>query len=839
MLGRVQPAFFPAVFGPGGDQALDAEVAKAKFAALAAEITAASGDARSAEEVAEGFLQIAVENMANAIKRISIQRGHDVSNYVLQCFGGAGGQHACAIADTLGIPTIFIHPFAGVLSAYGMGLADLRTMREGAVETVLSDDAITAATALLDRLEADARAEMQAQDVAGEQVEAVRRVHLRYEGTDKALILSFGSRAAVQAEFEALHFQRFGFLMEGKRHIVEAVSVEVIGHMERMEDPILASRADGSDPVPVARVQARLGGDRKETPVYDRDRMLPGHRVVGPAIVREATATTVVEPGWQAEMNERCHLVLTRHVAAVRAAAVGTAVDPVMLEIFNNLFMSVAEQMGVTLENTASSVNIKERLDFSCAVFDPDGNLVANAPHIPVHLGSMSDSVKSIIQSRRATMRPGDVFMLNAPYNGGTHLPDVTLITPVFAPEATTGDTDVWFYVASRGHHADIGGITPGSMPPNSTSIDQEGILIDDFQVVDRGFFLEDAVLALLADNRWPARNPRENIADFKAQIAANTKGVEQLGRLVEQYGLRIVQAYMRHVRDNAEESVRRVLEALEDGEFAYEMDDGARVAVKITVDRADRSAVLDFAGTSPQLPTNCNAPRAVCMAATLYVFRCLCGQEIPLNAGCLKPLDIRIPEGSMLSPHYPAAVVGGNVETSQYITDTLLGATKAVAASQGTVNNFTFGNARYQYYETICGGSGAGNGFDGASGVHVHMTNTRLTDPEILEWRYPVRLDSFSLRAGSGGDGKWRGGDGVIRRVRFLEPMTAAILSSHRRIPPYGLAGGSSGSTGRNAVERADGTVEELNGCDQREMSVGDVFVIETPGGGGYGAGD
>ncbi|MET4701513.1 5-oxoprolinase (ATP-hydrolyzing) [Constrictibacter sp. MBR-5] len=832
MLGRVQPQFFPRVFGPNRDQPLDDSAVAAAFGELAERIRAETGDTRTPEEVADGFLQIAVENMANAIKKISIQRGHDVSRYALQCFGGAGGQHACGVADALGMRTIFVHPYAGVLSAYGMGLADLRILREAAIEEPLTAEAVEDADEVIVRIETDGRAEMEAQGVPAERIECVRRAHLRYAGTDKALIVPFANSAAMQEAFEEMHRHRFGFLMEGKGLIVEAVSVEIVGHAAAADDPVIAERAAAPLPAEVGRVEAWLAGARQPTPVYDRDAMLPGHVVDGPAIVRESTATTVVEPGWRAEMNVRGHLVLTRVVALDRATAIGTEVDPVMLEIFNNLFMSIAEQMGVTLENTASSVNIKERLDFSCAVFGPDGELVANAPHIPVHLGSMSQSVQTVIRDRRATMRPGDVFMQNAPYNGGTHLPDVTVVTPVFSPK---GD-DVWFYIASRGHHADIGGITPGSMPPNSRTIDDEGVLIDDFQVVDRGVFLEQETLDLLGSGKHPARNPRENIADFKAHIAANARGQEQLLKLVDQYGLDVVQAYMRHVRDNAEESVRRVLDRLEDGSFEYETDFGAKVAVKITVDRETRSAVIDFAGTSPQVDTNYNAPQAICMAAVLYVFRCLTGADIPLNAGCLVPLDIRIPDGSMLKPRYPAAVVGGNVETSQYITDTLLGAVKAVAASQGTVNNFTFGNARYQYYETICGGSGAGEGFDGASAVHVHMTNTRLTDPEILEWRYPVRLDSFEVRTGSGGEGKWHGGDGVIRKVRFLEPMTAAILSSHRSVPPYGMAGGEPGRCGHNYVVRKDGSVEELTGRDKAEMNVDDVFVIETPGGGGWG---
>ena len=779
--------------------------------------------------MAEGFLRIAVENMANAIKRISIERGHDVTDYALNCFGGAGGQHACAVADALGIETVLIHPFAGVLSAYGMGLADIRVLRETAVEAPLAE--IGQAEAAFERLEALARTEMAAQGVPPERVEAFRRLHVRYDGTDSPLTVPFGLEAAVQAAFEDQHRQRFGFVSETKGLVIEAAALELVGRTERPGEPALAGNG-GGDPAPAAQTELFADGRMEKAAVHIRAALRPGDRVAGPAVLVEDTATTVVEPGWEARLTESGNLVLERVRPLRREAATGTEADPVLLEVFNNLFMSAAEQMGATLAATASSVNIKERLDFSCAVFDPDGELVANAPHIPVHLGSMSESVQSIIRSRGETMVPGDVFMLNAPYNGGTHLPDVTLITPVFAPDGGA----VWFYVASRGHHADIGGITPGSMPPDSRHIEEEGVLFDDVRAVRGGRFLEEEVLALLEGARYPARNPAENLADFRAQIAANQKGVEELHKMVAHFGPDTVQAYMRHVRDNAEESVRRVLDVLRPGSFEIETDQGWLIAVDVSIDKSARRAVLDFSRSSDQVDGNFNAPTAVCMAAVLYVFRCLCGVDIPLNAGCLRPLEIRVKERSILRPHYPAAVVAGNVETSQYITDTLFGALNAVAESQGTVNNFTFGNARYQYYETICGGSGAGEGFDGADAVHVHMTNTRLTDPEILEWRYPVRLESFEIRRGSGGAGRWRGGAGVRRRVRFLEPMTAAILSSHRRVPPYGLAGGGSGEPGRNSVVRTDGSVETLQGADRTEMNTGDIFVIETPGGGGWG---
>ncbi len=830
MLGKLDPDFFPEVFGERGDEPLDVACVRERFAALAAEIRTATGDARSPAQVAEGFLAIAVENMANAIKKISVQRGHDVTRYALNAFGAAAGQHACLVADALAIERVLVHPYAGVLSAYGMGLADLRVIREAAVEAPLRSDTMADLARTLETLESDGRREMREQGVEDALVGAVRRIRLRYEGTDTALEVDFGDRGAVVAAFERAHCERFGFVYEDKDHVVEALAVEVIGATDTAEDPLIPDPG-GEGARPLAERRVVFGGAAHDTPFFERSALRPGTRIGGPAVIVEATGTTVLEPGWAATLNARGTLLLERSAPRESARAVGTDVDPVMLEIFNSLFMSIAEQMGAALQNTASSVNIKERLDFSCAVFDAEGNLVANAPHIPVHLGSMSESVKSIIASRAGRMRPGDVYMLNAPYNGGTHLPDVTVVTPVF------GDGDrILFFAASRGHHADIGGITPGSMPPYSRSVEEEGILIDDFLLVDGGRLREAETFALLADNAYPARNPRMNLADFKAQVAANRMGIDGLARMVGEFGLDVVQAYMGHVRDNAEESVRRLLHTLRPGEFSYATDDGAVVRVSITVDREGRSARIDFAGTSPQLDSNYNAPRAVTMAAVLYVFRCLVDSDIPLNEGCLAPLEIHVPEGSMLNPRYPAAVVGGNVETSQLVTDVLLGALGVAGASQGSANNFTFGNDRYQYYETIAGGSGGGRDYDGASATHVHMTNTRLTDPEVLEWRFPVLLERFAIRRGSGGAGAHPGGDGVVRRVRFLEPMTASIISSHREVPTYGMAGGEPGRVGRNAVERGDGTVEELPGGAQVEMGAGDVFVIETPGGGGYG---
>ena len=831
MLGKLHPEFFPKVFGPGADLPLDTQIVAEKFAALAAEIEVATGDRRSPAAVAEGFLKIAVENMANAIKEISIQRGYDVTEYTLACFGGAGGQHACLVADALGMTRVFLHPFGGVLSAYGMGLADMRVMRERAIEAKLEKQLIGDLENSLEEISVEGRAEMARQGIAETNMSVLRKVHLRYEGTDSALIVDFAALDDIVAAFEAAHRQRYGFVVPEKALIVEAVSAEVVGVTEQVEDRELEATVEPR-PEPLTRVVMHTDGADTETPLFDRDTLGPGHSVDGPAIIREDTATIVVESGWRAEVTRRNHVVLTRTVPLSRTAAVGTQVDPVMLEIFNNLFMSIAEQMGSVLENTSYSVNMKERLDFSCAIFDREGLLIANAPHMPVHLGSMGESVQTVIRERAGTMNPGDVYVLNAPYNGGTHLPDVTVITPVFDD---TG-ADILFYVASRGHHADIGGITPGSMPPNSTTVEEEGVLIDNFVLVDRGRFREAEITELLTSGRYPVRNVYQNIADLKAQIAACEKGVQELRRMVAHFGLDVVHAYMRHVQDNAEEQVRRVIGVLEPGSFTYPMDQGTQIKVTISIDKAARTAKVDFTGTSPQQDNNFNAPSAVCRAAVLYVFRTLVDDDIPMNAGCLKPIELIIPEGSMLSPQYPAAVVAGNVETSQAITDTLYGALGVLSSAQGTMNNFTFGDDEYQYYETVCGGSGAGPGFDGTDAVHTHMTNSRLTDPEVLEWRFPVLLEAFSIRRGSGGAGQFKGGDGTTRRMRFLQPLTAAILSSHRSVPPFGIAGGAPGALGRNWVERTDGTRTELSGTDSTEMNAGDIFVIETPAGGGYG---
>ncbi|MFT5450078.1 MAG: 5-oxoprolinase (ATP-hydrolyzing) [Gammaproteobacteria bacterium] len=832
MLGKLQAEHFPAVFGPDAAQPLDTDAVHDAFASMAATIAQNTGETRSVYAVAEGFLKIAVENMANAIKKISVQRGYDVTQYTLCCFGGAGGQHACLVADALGIKRVFLHPYAGVLSAYGMGLADIRSMREQAIESALEDSAPPVSEALA-TLELTVRAEVEAQGVEPADIDIRRRVHVRYEGTDSALIVDHGDIAVIQRAFEAAYQEQFGFLMLEKRLIIEAVSAEAIGRTESVSAPPITTHGDPAGPI--ASVSMYSAGEPHDTAVYDRASLIAGQTIVGPAIIKESTGTTVLEPGWAATITATSDMVLERVQALPKRVALGTDADPVMLEVFNNLFMSIAEQMGAALENTAYSVNIKERLDFSCAVFDQRGQLIANAPHMPVHLGSMSESVQVIIKARSGSMRPGDVYVLNNPYHGGTHLPDITIITPVFGDDGN----EVLFYVASRGHHADVGGITPGSMPPNSTHIDQEGVLIDNVVLVEQGRFLEQEITDLLCGGTHPVRNVSQNIADLKAQIAANEKGVQELLKMVSHFGLVVVQAYMQHVQDNAEGAVKRVLGVLEDGHFRYEMDDGSAIEVSITVDREERRARIDFSGTSAQLSSNFNAPSAVCRAACLYVFRTLVDDDIPMNDGCLKPIDIHIPQGCMLAPTYPAAVVAGNVETSQVITDALYGALGVMGAAQGTMNNFVWGDDQVQYYETICGGSGAGPDFDGCDAVHTHMTNSRLTDPEVLEWRFPVRLDDFRIRRGSGGNGAHRGGNGATRRVRFLKAMTATILSGRRRVAPYGMAGGEPGALGRNYVERVDGTVDELVGADRTEMQVGDVFVIETPGGGGYGKPD
>ena len=815
VLGKIRPEHFPRVFGPGGDQPLDPEASLARCS----EVADCAG--KSAIEVAEGFVRIAVENMANAIKQISIARGHDVTRYTLVCFGGAGGQHACLVADALGIGRVLIHPLAGVLSAYGMGLADMVELRQ---RTLGGRDL----EPTLAELAAEAAAALRHQGV--ESPEIRRRVALRYEGSDTALEVEAGPD--MERQFEEAHRTRFGFVSEAAI-VAETAIVEAVGRGEALGSSAARGGAEarsgrGDGP---GRAEALAAG------LHDRDSLVPGDVVCGPAVIVERTATSVVEPGWQAEMDDLGNLALTRATPREAAPAMGTEVDPVMLEVMGNLFMAIAEEMGVALQNTASSVNIKERLDFSCALFDRDGSLIANAPHIPVHLGSMGDSIRTIIEARgegrdgRGILR-GDVYVLNAPYRGGTHLPDITVIMPVFVE----GDDSPAWFVAARGHHGDIGGIAPGSMPPESREVHEEGVLIDNFLLVDAGRFRERELRSLLASGDWPARNPDRNVADLKAQVAACARGANELRRVASEYGRDLIDAYMAHVMAYAEEAVRRLVGRLEDGSFRYELDNGAIICVSIRVDRESRSAVVDFTGTSEQQPNNFNAPYSICRAATLYVFRTLVDDPIPLNDGCMRPISLQVPEGSMLNPLYPAAVVAGNVETSQAITDCLFAATRALAPSQGTMNNFTFGNDRHQYYETIAGGAGAGPDFDGASAVQTHMTNSRLTDPEILETRYPVLLERFAIRRGSGGEGAHRGGDGVERQIRFLEPMDAGILSNRRRVPPRGIEGGGDAKAGVNRVIRADGREERLTATASTRMDVGDRFVIETPGGGGYG---
>jgi 5-oxoprolinase (ATP-hydrolysing) len=850
LLGRIQPGHFPHVFGEQGDQPLDVAAVRAGFAALAERIERATGErhsgrvsgaegnsgrvsgaeGNSVEQVAAGFLEIALANMANAIKKISVQRGYDITQYALATFGGAGGQHACAVADALGMTRVLIHPLAGVLSAYGIGTADTTAMRQAAVEAALDDGLLPGLSTAADELAAAARAELQDEGVPEDRIRSVRRAHLRYDGTDTAIEVRLGTVAEMVGEFEAAYRRRFSFLMPDKQIVVEAVSVEVVG----------ASGAGAERALPrgrgklaaVARVPVFVDESWSDVDLYRREAMAPGDTVDGPAIIAEANATTVIEPGWRATVTDLGHLQLSRVRPRPGKRAVSTDVDPVLLEIFNNLFMSVAEQMGVRLRSTAHSVNIKERLDFSCALFDAAGNLVANAPHMPVHLGSMGESIRMVLDRNAGRLKPGQVYVLNDPYHGGTHLPDITVVTPVF----DRAGSEILFVVAARGHHAEIGGSTPGSMPAFSRRIDEEGVLIDNWLLVADGVAREAATLDLLRSAAHPSRNPANNIADLRAQVAANEKGVQELRDMVDHFGLDVVRAYMGHVRANAEEAVRRVIPALRDGAYAYQMDGGAVIKVAIRVDHRTRSAEIDFTGTSAQLPSNFNAPSSVAMAAVLYVFRTLVDDDIPLNSGCLTPIRVIIPPGSMLSPEYPAAVVAGNVETSQAVTGALYAALGVMAEGSGTMNNVTFGNDRYQYYETVASGSGGGPGFPGADVVQTHMTNSRLTDPEILEWRYPVRLESYQIREGSGGAGRWPGGNGGRRRIRFLEPMTVTVLSGHRRVPPYGMAGGQPGALGRHWVEHPDGSVTPLRGCDSVDIRTGDVFVIETPGGGGYG---
>lgn len=821
MLGRLSPPHFPAVFGPGGDQPLDADVVRQKFTALSQQVTAMTGREDAPEALAEGFLRIAIENMANAIKKISVQRGHDVTAYALQCFGGAGGQHACGVADALGMKTVFIHPQAGVLSAFGMGLAHLRSLREAQFDAALS--AVAEAEVRVAALADEAAGELVAQGIGEPKI--TKTAHLRYDGQHQSLPVPFGTKADMERSFAMMHQSRFGFISPERAVLFEMLAVEAEGGGADLPD--LSPGTTSAHPVERVRVWA--AGRWQEVPLYRRDGFGTATRIAGPAVITEATATTVVEPGWDASVDAHANLILRRVEAIARPPAAGTEADPVLLEVFNNLFMSVADQMGATLANTAWSVNIKERLDFSCAIFDSTGDLVANAPHVPVHLGSMSHAVKTVIATVGATAAEGDAWMLNAPWNGGTHLPDVTVITPVFV------DGKAAFWLGSRGHHADIGGRTPGSAPPDSTTIEEEGVVIDLFPLVASGTLREAETRALLASGRWPCRSIDQNIADVKAQIAANETGRRELLRVVEMHGAEVVAAYMRHVQSNAEECVRAVIDRLHDGAFVYPMDIGTTVHVRVSVDHAARSAVIDFTGTSPQHRGNYNAPQAVTRAVVLYVFRTLVGKAIPLNEGCLKPLTIIVPEGTMLNPVAPAAVIAGNTEVSQSACNALYGALGVVAAAQGTMNNFIWGNDRFQNYETIAGGTGAGPGFDGCDAVQSHMTNTRMTDPEVLEKRFPVRLEEFSIRRGSGGKGKWRGGDGAVRKLRFLAPVTVTTLCGSRKVAPFGVEAGP-GAVGENWVHWPDGRAERLEGNDECDLPEGAVFEMRTPGGGGWG---
>jgi 5-oxoprolinase (ATP-hydrolysing) len=831
-VGKIQPRHFPSIFGAGGDLPLDVAVVRERFAALAAQVQRASGTPHDPRAIAAGFLRVAVSHMANAIKQVSLEKGHDVMEFALQCFGGAGGQHACLVAEELGMRRILIHPLAGVLSAYGMGLADQSLQRERAIERPFDPNVMPHLTDIAGQLEAAAREALIAGGVAGQQIDTRCEVHLQYTGADSALPVALAPLEEMHAAFTAAHRLRFGFATPERALWVALIAVEVTAAGARTQDTAQPPRVGGSAR-PIDEIELWAQGRAYRAPVFGRASLYPLDKVSGPALIVETIATTVIEPGWVAEVNRYGHLLLLRaDVDAERGKVDPYPADPVLLELFNNLFMNVAAQMGAVLQNTSTSVNMRERLDFSCAIFDSAGHLIANAPHVPVHLGAMGESVQTVIRSRGTILRPGDVVVLNNPFNGGTHLPDLTVVTPVF----DDAGREILFFVGNRGHHADIGGITPGSTPPNSTRLAEEGVVIDDFLLVEAGTFREAQFRELLTGAQYPARSPDTNIADIKAQIAANACGVRELHRVVARYGRDVVAAYMAHVMDNGEESIRAAIELLMDGTFDYVMDDGSPLRVAVRIDGQARAATIDFTGTGPQHAGNFNAPPAVVRAVVLFVFRCLVGRDIPLNDGCLRPITIVLPPGTFLSPAPGCAVVAGNTEVSQAVCNALLGALGVCASSQATMNNLLFGDERRQYYETICGGAGAGPGFDGASAVHTQMTNTRITDPEVLELRYPVRLETFAIRRGSGGAGRTRGGDGVVRRIRFNEPMTAVIVSSRRTVPPHGLAGGESAALGRQWLEHADGSIEALAGIDQRQLRAGDQLVVETPGGGGFG---
>ena len=830
LLGKLNPDFFPKVFGKTGDQPLNFEIVKKKFLDLSDIISKEKNEPMmDIFKMAEGFLKIAVENMANAIKKISIQKGYDVTNYMLNCFGGAGGQHACNVADSLGISNVMIHPYAGVLSAYGMGLAEIRSIREGHFEKNITN--ILDAENLIEILSSQAKKDLNDQDISDASIILLKNAFLHYKGSHQNLEIKFDTPENMRKSFEQEHKKRFGFFVQDREIFIEMLTVEAVGKKTENYD-FLNPNTSTTKANPIAFKKMYVNGSEINTPIYKRDELIIGQNISGPAIIIEATGTNIIDDGWSGTLDKHYNLILSRVEEKKLQKGIGTSVDVVMLEVFNNLFMNIAEQMGATLANTAYSVNIKERLDFSCALFNNEGSLVANAPHVPVHLGSMSEAIKTVVRLNKDNIYPDDVFVLNAPFNGGTHLPDVTVITPVFDKNGK----EIIFFVASRGHHADIGGKTPGSGPPDSKHIEEEGVLIDNFKLFDKGIFREQEMRKILSSGKYPCRNVEHNMADLAAQVAANKTGINEINSMIDQFGIETVHAYMNHVQDNAEESIRNAIVNLKQGEYEYELDNGEFIRVNVKIDKENREAIIDFTGTAPKNPLNYNAPIAVCYAVILYVFRTLVGNNIPLNEGCFKPIKIIIPNNSMINAKYPSAVIAGNTEVSQLTCNALFGALGVIAGSQATMNNFIWGNDTIQNYETICGGTGAGPDFHGTSAIQTHMTNTRSTDPEVLETRFPVRLEEFSIRENSGGKGKFNGGDGVTRKLRFLEPMTVTTLCSHRRVKPFGLNGGSPGDCGKEWLERTDGSILNLNGNDSCEVESNDLFVMETPGGGGFG---
>ena len=830
LLGKLNPEFFPKVFGKTGDQPLNFEIVKKKFLDLSDIISKEKNEPMmDIFKMAEGFLKIAVENMANAIKKISIQKGYDVTNYMLNCFGGAGGQHACNVADSLGISNVMIHPYAGVLSAYGMGLAEIRSIREGHFEKNITN--ILDAENLIEILSSQAKKDLNDQDISDASIILLKNAFLHYKGSHQNLEIKFDTPENMRKSFEQEHKKRFGFFVQDREIFIEMLTVEAVGKKTENYD-FLNPNTSTTKANPIAFKKMYVNGSEINTPIYERDELIIGQNISGPAIIVEATGTNIIDDGWSGTLDEHYNLILSRVEEKKLQKGIGTSVDVVMLEVFNNLFMNIAEQMGATLANTAYSVNIKERLDFSCALFNNEGSLVANAPHVPVHLGSMSEAIKTVVRLNKDNIYPDDVFVLNAPFNGGTHLPDVTVITPVFDKNGK----EIIFFVASRGHHADIGGKTPGSGPPDSKHIEEEGVLIDNFKLFDKGIFREQEMRKILSSGKYPCRNVEHNMADLAAQVAANKTGINEINSMIDQFGIETVHAYMNHVQDNAEESIRNAIVNLKQGEYEYELDNGEFIRVNVKIDKENREAIIDFTGTAPKNPFNYNAPMAVCYAVILYVFRTLVGNNIPLNEGCFKPIKIIIPNNSMINAKYPSAVIAGNTEVSQLTCNALFGALGVIAGSQATMNNFIWGNEKIQNYETICGGTGAGPNFHGTSAIQTHMTNTRSTDPEVLETRFPVRLEEFSIRKNSGGKGKFNGGDGVTRKLRFLEPMTVTTLCSHRKIKPFGLNGGGPGDCGREWLEKADGSILGLSGNDSCQVKINDLFVMETPGGGGFG---